>query len=227
MKTVTDTLDEIKLKKEKAGLEALLFATNGMNVDELSKRTGLTPGKIKRLLEELELEHLNDERGIHVEQIGEIWRMTVKPEMIPNLRDLLPPEFPKSLLKTLAIVAAKKPVRQSLIVKIRGNKAYDHIKKLTRLGFITSEKKGTTQVLDLTQNFFNYFQLDEIGLKKTFVLDEETEKAVEKAEIEIAAEEMAEKDKSEGNKIANEIATELSNATDEPIIDDKEDASHE
>jgi segregation and condensation protein B len=187
----TDATDGMKEKKEKASIEALLFATNGLTIEEISRRTGIPPGRTKRILEELELENFNDSRGVHIEQQGNIWKMAIKPEMVPQLADLLPPEFPKSLLKTLAIIAAKKPVKQSLIVKIRGNKAYDHIKKLEKLGFITSEKKGTTMLLDLTQSFFNYFQLNEIQIKDKFKLDEETEKAVEKAEIEIAAEEKA------------------------------------
>jgi len=177
--------EETDEKRAKAEIEAVLFATNGLTVDEISRRTNIPAKKVKDILEELELEHMNNVRGIHVVQEGDIWKMSIKPEMTIFVKDLLPPEFPKSLMKTLAIIAAKKPVKQSLIVRMRGNKAYEQIKKLIRLGFITAEKFGSTMILDLTQKFFNYFQLKENEIKEKFKLDSETEAAVKKAEKEV------------------------------------------
>ena len=167
-------------KHDKATIEALLFATNGLTLDEISKRTGINKKAAEDILEELELEHEKDERGIHVIQEGSIWKMSVKPEMTVQVRDLLPPELPAGLTKTLAIIAAKKPVRQSIIVKIRGNKAYGHVKKLVKLGFITAEKRGNTQVLDLTQKFFDYFRVSEEALKNQ--ITESVEKGEKKGE---------------------------------------------
>ena len=153
-------------KRSKAEIEALLFATNGLTLDEISERIGIDKKIAEEILEDLELEHEKDERGIHVIQEGKLWKMSVKPEMTPQIKDLLPPELPKGLTKTLAVIAAKKPVRQSTIVKIRGNKAYDYVKKLVRSGFITADKKGNTQILDLTQKFFDYFKVSEKELKQ-------------------------------------------------------------
>lgn len=178
--------EDMTEKKQKAAVEALLFATNGQTVDEIVKRTGIQKRQVKHILEELELEHLHDARGIHVINEGDVWKMSVKPEMTPQVKDLLPPEFPKSLLKTLAIIAAKKPVKQSIVVRIRGNKAYNHINKLLKLGFITAEMYGNTKMLDLTQKFFEYFHVKEVDIKTNFKLDKETEEEIKKAEQEEA-----------------------------------------
>ena len=150
--------------KNKAKVEALLFATNGLTVDEIVKRTGIHKREVRKILEELELEYLDASKGVHVVNEGDVWKMSVKPEHTPNVKDLLPPEMPKGLLKTLAVIAANKPIKQSTVVKIRGNKAYGHIKKLEKMGFITSEKKGLTQILDLTEKFFEYFKVVESEL---------------------------------------------------------------
>lgn len=184
-------------REERAKIEAVLFATNGFTLEEIVKRTGVEVHRAKQILEELELEHLNDVRGIQIIQEGDIWKMSIKPEHTKHVKDLLPPEFPKALMKTLAIIAAKKPVKQSLIVRIRGNKAYEHIKKLIKLGFVTSERWGSTQILDLTQKFFNYFQLAEYEVKDKFILDPETVAAVEKAEKEVEEEEKRTEDATE------------------------------
>jgi len=181
-------------KHDKAAIEALLFATNGLTLEEISKRSGIDKKVTEEILEELELEHEKDERGIHVIQEGSIWKMSVKPEMTVQIRDLLPPELPKGLTKTLAIIAAKKPVKQSVIVKIRGNKAYEHVKKLVKSGFITSERRWNTQILDLTQKFFDYFRVSEETLKSHI-----NEKKIEVKEGEDNGEEQKEGSKKEGN----------------------------
>lgn len=145
--------------RKKAEIEALLFATNGLTVHEICKRTGFQKAEVTEILEELELEHTKDSRGIQVVQEGDIWKMSIRPDITPNLKDLLPAELPSALVKTLAIIAANKPVKQSLIVRVRGNKAYEHIKKLEKIGFITAERKGLTNILDLTEKFFAYFNV--------------------------------------------------------------------
>ncbi|HDQ60004.1 MAG TPA: SMC-Scp complex subunit ScpB [Candidatus Woesearchaeota archaeon] len=152
--------------QKKARIEAILFATNGLTAEEIARKTGLQNRETESLLEELELEHLDSKRGIHIIKDGDIWKMSVKPEMTPEVRDLLPPELPSGLTRTLAVIAAKKPIRQSLLIKIRGNKAYAHVKKLLKKGFIVSEKRGNTQIIDLTEKFFNYFQVKEDQLKE-------------------------------------------------------------
>jgi segregation and condensation protein B len=187
-------------KKLKAAIEALLFATNGLTVEEICKRLDITKDKARQLLEELELEHLESAKGIHILQEGEIWKMSVKPEMTYRVKDLIPPELPSALTKTLAIIAAKKPVKQSVVVRIRGNKAYEHVKKLEKLGFVTSQKFGSTKILDLTEKFFKYFQLKEIERSEKFKLDEETKAALEKAEREVEEEEKAARQNSENKQ---------------------------
>ena len=154
-------------ENKKAKIEALLFATNGLMLDEISRRTGIEKKETENLLEELEAEHLDDSKGVHVIKEGDIWKMSVKPEHTPDLSDILPPEMPKSLQKTLAVIAAKSPVEQALIIKIRSNKAYNHVKHLEKIGFIATEKKGRTRIIDLTEKFFKYFSVSKEEFKKS------------------------------------------------------------
>src|SRR3989344_485146 len=54
------------------------------------------------------------------------------------------------------------------VIKIRGNKAYDHIKKFVELTLINKKKIGHTAELKLNENFYEYFHLnsDEEIIKK-------------------------------------------------------------
>jgi chromosome segregation and condensation protein ScpB len=50
-----------------------------------------------------------------------------------------------------------------VIVKIRGNKAYDHTKKFSGLGLIKKKKTGRTYELSLNKDFYDYFNISEGG----------------------------------------------------------------
>ncbi|GAI16937.1 unnamed protein product [marine sediment metagenome] len=57
----------------------------------------------------------------------------------------------------MAIIAFKQPIKQSVMIKIRGNKAYDHVKKFSDLGLIKKKKMGHTSELSLRDDFYDYF----------------------------------------------------------------------
>ena len=75
-------------------------------------------------------------------------------------------EFTKAEQETLAIIAYKQPIKQSVVIKIRGNKSYDHISQLKEKGLISSEKLGRSRLLKLTPHFFDYFDVSEKEVKE-------------------------------------------------------------
>jgi segregation and condensation protein B len=70
-------------------------------------------------------------------------------------------EFTKAEQETLALVAYKQPMKQSVLIKIRGNKAYDHVKKFADLNLIKKKKSGHTNILTLSDEFYDYFNVSE------------------------------------------------------------------
>ena len=66
-------------------------------------------------------------------------------------------EFTKAEQGTLALIAVKQPIKQSVVIKIRGNKAYDHINKFSDLDLIRKKKQGHTHELTLAEEFYDYF----------------------------------------------------------------------
>lgn len=62
-------------------------------------------------------------------------------------------------LKTLAYIAYLQPITQSQVTTVRGSQAYNHIRELKRLGLLTTEKLGRTQILQTSQVFADYFNL--------------------------------------------------------------------
>ena len=100
-----------------------------------------------------------------------MWKMDIRLQYQDMINKLAggKSEFTKAEQETLAIIAFKQPIKQSVIIKIRGNKAYDHIKKFCELDLIKRKKISHTHELSLSDDFYNYFNIDDsnIGLQES------------------------------------------------------------
>jgi len=162
---IDDQTDLSNLKK----LEAALFISGRfLNIQELVALTDINPILLKKSLNDLDDKYKNS--GIEVIKRGESWKMDVSQEYAYMVNKLATgnSEFTKAEQETLAIIAYKQPIKQSVLIKIRGNKAYDHIKKFVELTLINKKKIGHTAELKLNENFYEYFHLnsDEEIIKK-------------------------------------------------------------
>jgi len=145
-------------------IEAVLFlAARYLSTEELVKFTGINPLTIKELMPEICKRYNNSGIVILKQNINgqELWKMDVTPEFHYLINKIATgkSEFTKAEQETLAIIAYKRPIKQSVVVKIRGNKAYDHIKHFIECGLVKAKKLGRTLELDLTEKFFDYFNL--------------------------------------------------------------------
>ncbi|MBN2458252.1 SMC-Scp complex subunit ScpB [Candidatus Woesearchaeota archaeon] len=153
-------------------VEALLFSSGRkMDPEEISALVGVgSVGAIKEVLLKLKKEYDDRASPLMVIEEGESWKLTVREPYLPLVRKINPyTEFPKSVMETLAVIAWKQPILQSTVIKIRTNKAYDHIATLMEMGFVIKERYGRTHMLKLTQKFFDYFDLqDQKSIKDLF-----------------------------------------------------------
>jgi len=156
------------LKKK---IEALLFATQGLSVNKISETLKAKEKKVIKSLKELEEDYQKRDSAFIISKAADTWKLTVHSEHVPIVKDLIPSEFPKSLLETLAVIAWKNPADQSNVIKVRGNKAYDHIKYLLDAGLISSSPKGRTKELKLTDKFYDYFNANKKEIKEALKLE--------------------------------------------------------
>jgi segregation and condensation protein B len=179
-------------------LEAALFTSSRpLSMKELSEITGISSlGSLKTMLKELQNEY--EERGLEIIETpnGE-WHMQVKKDILPKVAHLTPySDLSEGCKRTLALVVYKEPVSQSEIIKIQGNKAYGYIKELEKRGLIKTYKKSRTRIIELTQEFENYFgeekekikhmmeeKLGAIGKDKREQIMEEIEKEISSKEV--------------------------------------------
>lgn len=159
----------MKMNKEKEDLkkiEAILFVSGRfLNMQDLISLSDLNPMVIRDLLEQLEQKYDGADSALQIVEKNDMWKMDVRSEFsyIINRLATGSSEFSKAEQETLAIIALKQLIKQSVIVKIRGNKAYDHIKKFFGLGLIKKKKTGRTYELSLSEAFYDYFNISEGG----------------------------------------------------------------
>ncbi len=158
-------------KELKKKIEAILYTTGKFtSLDEIAKLCGFASTElIKQALQELKEEYQQKETSINLEEKNNKFKLNIKKEYQHLTSKLISDlEFNMPVQKTLAIIAYKNPALQSYVIKVRGNKAYDHIKLLKDEGFLLSERSGRTRLLKLTSQFYDYFDVVEDQLKEKF-----------------------------------------------------------
>lgn len=150
-------VEEENLKKVEA---ALFISGKFMSLKELVALTEVNPLLLKKILEDLSEKYKDS--AIEIVQKSDLWKMDVSQEYAWLVNKLATgtTEFTKAQQETLAIIAYKQPIKQSVLIKIRGNKAYDHIADFVQMGLIRRKKMGHTWELSLSDEFYDYFHMN-------------------------------------------------------------------
>ncbi len=156
---------EIGKEKEKEymkKIEAALFvAGRWLSLQDLIMLTDINPILVRKIIGKLKDRYSNEKTALNIMDNEDKWKMDVGEDYADVVKRLATgqSEFTKAEQETLAVIAYKQPVKQSIVVKIRGNKSYDHIKKFVELGLVKARKEGRTKELELSDEFYDYFHL--------------------------------------------------------------------
>lgn len=151
---------------KKARLEAALFLAdgpidNGAIADVLDLGSA---GYVDMLIEEFQDDLEEEHRGIELVETPEGYELKVKNPHLEHVSHLAPhQDLNEGQLRTLSLIAYNSPVEQADIVEIRGNRTYQHVKELVSRGFVSKQKDGRTAILDVTDHFLDYFDLENVG----------------------------------------------------------------
>ena len=163
-------------------VEALLFASGKpltadflMSIlEEENKRN------INSSLKKLKESYNQRKSPLMVVEQDNAWKLTVREEFLPLVRKIVADtELSKTVLETLAVIAWKAPVLQANVIKVRTNKAYEHIDVLEKMGFITRKKEGRSFKLSLSEKFYEYFDVQNGDIRTMFKDVKRIEKELE------------------------------------------------
>ena len=153
------------MDKKKSRLEAAFFLSEEpVDKEEISDILDLgSMGYVDMLIEEYKEELEEDHRGLELVTTPEGYELKVKKDHLDHVAHLAPhQDLNEGQLRTLSLIAYNAPLKQADLVETRGNRAYQHVKEMVNRGFISKEKDGRTAILDVTDHFLEYFDIESV-----------------------------------------------------------------
>ena len=165
-------------------VEAILFASGRkMEASEIAKLCKAAEGDVASALLALRQQYTDQDSPLLLIDEGTAWKIHVKEDFLPLVQRIVQEtELSKTVIETLAVVAFKSPVMQHEVIRLRTNKAYDHLAELESAGYISREKKGRSKLIRLSEKFFTYFDLPPDTVKEKFRRFEPVEQMIADAE---------------------------------------------
>ncbi len=205
-------LDEQSLKKQTREyhrnlIEASLYAAGRpLTIEEFSTKLEFPKKEVEELVNEVAFDYLERSTALIIAQIGDRYQMQIRPEYTEQVSKFAKGgAIAERYLRTLTLIALKQPILKSMVVKLRGTGAYEHVKYLIDNGFINAIKKGRSHELTTTDKYADMFGLpkDKTELKRAMVTQlgiEEISSSEPQVEIEEA---LTGKDEDESEEVLN------------------------
>ncbi|MHA2282313.1 MAG: SMC-Scp complex subunit ScpB [Promethearchaeota archaeon] len=173
-------------------IEASLYAAGRpLNIEEISNKLELPKKEVEELINEVAFEYLDRSTALIIAQIGDRYQMQIRPEYTEKVSKFAKGgAIAERYLRTLTVIALKQPILKSMVIKLRGTGAYEHVKYLVDNGFINAVKKGRSQDLTTTDKYADMFGLpkNKTELKRAMVTQlgiSEDEDQIQSNEVEV------------------------------------------
>ena len=172
-----------------AVLEGLLFVVgdDGLSLNDVMTILNINENEAKQLVFKLKTSYENENRGLRLSYLGNIFKLTTKQEHKDYYLKLLENPQTRTLsqaaLEVLAIIAYNEPVTRNDIDEIRGIDSVYVVKKLLAKGLIKesgrSDAPGHPILYKTTDDFLDYFGLstkDDLPKIEDITIDSDDEK---------------------------------------------------
>lgn len=149
-------------------IEAALFMSpKPLAFDEFYNLTKENISMLRSELNQLVEDYSGRDSALEIVESALGFQMKVKQEYEEIVARLASgTHLSKSATKTLAYIAYKQPLKQSMLVRYRSSQAYDDVKQLLQEELISREADGRTFLLRTTKKFLKYFGADAVRLKQ-------------------------------------------------------------
>ena len=150
-------------------LEGLLFVVGdeGITLDDICEIIGINKKEAQALLKSLREEYNQENRGLRISFLGEVFKLTTKQEHKEYYQKLITTSSSNTLsqaaLETLAIIAYNQPITRIEVDEMRGIASINMIRKLMAKDLIKISGKSTLpgrpNLYRTTSTFLDYFGL--------------------------------------------------------------------
>ena len=154
-------------------IEASLYASGKpLDVEELSTKLEIPKKQVEELIQEVALDYLDRPTALIINQVGEKYQMALRTEYVERVAKFSGGGgIAERYLRTLTVIALKQPILKSLVIKLRGTGAYEHVKYLIDNDLVSAVKKGRSDELSTTDKYSEMFGLpkNKEELKKVMI----------------------------------------------------------
>ena len=167
--------------------EAILFvAGDPVRVEDLAHAMNLTSSEMNDALNALAAHLTLENRGIHLNRIGETVFLSIRPAFAPQVEMFLQPlqkrPLSQAVLETLSIIAYRQPCTRGDIEAIRGVKCDYSVQSLRNKGFIEEcgvrETLGRPTLYKTTDAFLKHFGMETLDDLPDIELQEPAEEII-------------------------------------------------
>lgn len=162
----------MNLIQERSIVEAALFLeSDPVNIQHLSKVTGLSRDVIREVITELENHYKADEHGIILSEVHGGYILSAKEELWDNLKEYYgkknEDKLSRAAMETLSIIAYSQPLTKAEVENIRGVSSDGMIRLLVKRGLIREVGKkdvpGKPLQYGTSKEFLKLFRLKSIS----------------------------------------------------------------
>ena len=165
-------------------VEALLFsARHGLTIDEMAKALNVEKEQIETVVNAIREEYAAPHHGVELRKYGDKWRFYVKKEYVVDTLKIarrLPRRLSTAQLEVLAAVVVKGEATSRDVEVMRGKESSQHLRELTRMKLLRRKRRGRGYVYTPSDEFFEYFQIENLSQLFKEVENEEDRKGNQK-----------------------------------------------
>jgi len=135
----------------------LFVSGQAVSAEEISVKLGVSKKVIEDNLEKLAMEYLERSSALEIAKVAEKYILQLKPEFTSSVKSFASSGLIReAVMRTLTVIAAKQPILQSDLSKIR-SAAGEHLKELIEMGVVKATPKGRSRELVTTDKFADMF----------------------------------------------------------------------
>ena len=164
---------ESQIGKEwlKTCIEGILFVSEGIvKAREISSALGITEKKVYEIIELLEKEYIDDNRGFIVRRVAGGFRLYSNPSLsevlIKFIKSNIRTYLSQAALETLAIISYRQPVTRTQIAELRGVRTDSVILTLVDKGLIKEagrlKEPGNPILYKVTERFLELIGIESL-----------------------------------------------------------------
>ncbi|AGK60782.1 segregation and condensation protein B [Archaeoglobus sulfaticallidus PM70-1] len=142
-------------------VEAILFSSSEpISPSKIARIVRVKTEIVEKVLRDLVHEYNIRDSSIEIIELKGSYLMRVKPNYTRFVDRFSEKDLDRGTRRTLVVIAIRQPIKLSELAKIRGNRCYEHVKKLEEIGFIETRKEGRSKIITTTKYFAKYYGLE-------------------------------------------------------------------